>query len=176
TISLPALSDLSVPAPAPLPTVPGYEVLEEVGRGGMGVVYRARQKGLNRIVALKVILAGAHAGAKALLRFRAEAEVLARLAHPNIVQIYEVGESDGLPYYSLEFCAEGSLTGRLTGTPLPADETTALLAPLARAMQAAHEAGIVHRDLKPGNILLTEARGKRPGASEEEAVKKTDEL
>ncbi|MCI0459995.1 MAG: tetratricopeptide repeat protein [Gemmataceae bacterium] len=135
-------------------TIPGYEVLEELGRGGMGVVYKARQQGLNRLVALKMILSGAHAGPDQLARFRAEAEAVAALQHPNIVQIYEIGEHEGRPYFSLEFVAGGSLTARLGGTPLPADQAARLVEPLARAMHSVHERGIIHRDLKPGNVLL----------------------
>jgi serine/threonine protein kinase len=137
-----------------LPSVPGHEVLGELGRGGMGVVYRARHVGLNRVVALKMIRAGVLAGDQEIGRFRAEAEAVARLQHPNIVQVYEVGEQGGLPYFSLELCAGGDLATRLGGAPLPAGEAAKLVETLARAMHAAHQAGIVHRDLKPANVLL----------------------
>jgi serine/threonine-protein kinase len=136
-------------------TIPGYEILGVLGRGGMGVVYHARQTKLKRLVALKMILAGAHAGPQELERFRLEAEAIARLQHPNVVQIYEVGEHEGKPYFSLEFVDGGSLQNRLTGTPLPARESARLVETLARAMQAAHELGVIHRDLKPANVLLT---------------------
>jgi hypothetical protein len=147
----------SAPASATqeLPGILGYDVLDELGRGGMGVVYQARQVRLNRLVALKMILAGAHAGEPDLVRFRAEAEAVARLQHPNIVQIYEVGEQNGLPYSSLEFCPGGSLAGKLDGTPLPPGQAAQLVETLARAMQVAHQANIVHRDLKPANVLLS---------------------
>jgi WD40 repeat protein len=134
--------------------VPGFEIEAEVGRGGWGVVYRARQTQLNRTVALKMILAGAHAGAEERARFLAEAEAIAALHHPGIVQVHELGTCDGLPYFALEYCPGGSLAGRLAGTPLPSREAAALLEQVARAVQAAHEKGIVHRDLKPANILL----------------------
>jgi hypothetical protein len=136
--------------------VPGYEIIRELGRGGMGVVYLARQTKLNRPVALKMILAGSHAGAADLARFQTEAEAIARLRHPNIVQVYEVGEHEGKPYFSLEFCGGGSLEKKLGGTPLPAREAAALVETLARAMQAAHEQHVIHRDLKPANVLLAE--------------------
>jgi serine/threonine protein kinase len=141
--------------PAGAPQVPGYEILGELGRGGMGVVYRARQTSLNRLVALKMILAGGYAGEAELMRFRTEAEAIARLQHANIVQIHEVGEADGRPFFSLEYCGGGSLDRRLNGTPLPAPEAARLGETLARAMDAAHRAGVVHRDLKPANILLS---------------------
>ncbi len=143
-----------------LPEVPGYELLEVIGHGGMGVVYRARQKSLNRTVAFKMILAGRHASPHDRGRFRAEAESLARLQHPGIVQIYEVGEREGCPYMALEFLKGGTLEAQLAGTPLPPREAAGLLAALVPAVHAAHQAGIVHRDLKPANILL--ARRRRP--------------
>jgi tetratricopeptide (TPR) repeat protein/tRNA A-37 threonylcarbamoyl transferase component Bud32 len=139
----------------PRSTVPGYELLGELGRGGMGVVYKARQKALDRVVALKMILSGGHASAAERQRFFQEAEAVARLQHPNIVQVYDVGEHEGLPYFSLEFCAGGSLAQKLAGTPLPPAESAALVQTLARAMEAAHLRDLVHRDVKPANVLLT---------------------
>jgi WD40 repeat protein/tRNA A-37 threonylcarbamoyl transferase component Bud32 len=136
--------------------VPGYEILGELGRGGMGVVYQARHQKLNRLVALKMILAGSHAAAADLTRFQTEAEAIARLQHPNIVQVYEVGEHEGKPFFALEFCGGGSLEKKLGGTPLPPKEAATLVETLARAMQAAHEKGVIHRDLKPANVLLAE--------------------
>jgi serine/threonine-protein kinase len=135
--------------------VPGYEVLGELGRGGMGVVYKARQQGLGRVVALKMILHADHAGPDDLRRFQAEAQAIARLQHPHIVQVFEVNQHQGKPYFSLEFCPGGALDRKLAGTPLPPGESAALVETLARAMHAAHQAGIVHRDLKPANVLLT---------------------
>jgi len=136
-------------------SVAGYEIVRELGRGGMGVVYQARQTALDRTVALKMVLAGSHAGSEERLRFRIEAEAVARLTHPNIVQIYEVGQQDGLPYFSLEYMDGGSLEDLLTGTPLPARRAVELVETLARAVHSAHIRGIVHRDLKPANILMT---------------------
>jgi hypothetical protein len=141
---------------ATAPAVAGYEILGELGRGNMGVVYHARHVALNRLVALKMILAGSHAGEAELTRFKTEAEAIARLQHPNIVQVYEVGAVGRLPYFSLEFCLGGSLAGRLRGTPLPPREAARLVEALARAMEAAHQKGIIHRDLKPANVLLAE--------------------
>jgi WD40 repeat protein len=137
------------------PTLPGYELLGELGRGGMGVVYKAWQQGLNRLVALKMSSAGAHAGPQELARFRHEAEAVAQLQHPNIVQVYEVGEHAGRCYFSLEYLRGGSLAQKLSGSPLPARQAAELLETLARASHAAHQRGIVHRDLKPENVLLT---------------------
>jgi WD40 repeat protein len=149
------------PAPAPrdqaLPAVPGYELLEEVGRGGMGVIYKARHRGLGRIVALKMILAGPCADGRALARFRTEAEAVARLRHAHIVQVYDVGEVAGRPYLSLEFVEGGSLKERLTGRPFPAAQAARFILTVARAIDHAHGQGIVHRDLKPANVLLSAA-------------------
>lgn len=135
--------------------VPGYEIYSELGRGGMGVVYKALQIPLNRVVALKMILAGDHAGEQDRARFRSEAEAVARLQHPNIVQIFDIGEQAGRPFFSLEYCAGGSLEKKLRGTPLPPPEAARLVQTLARAMQAAHQQHIIHRDLKPANVLLS---------------------
>jgi WD40 repeat protein/tetratricopeptide (TPR) repeat protein len=137
------------------PNVPGYEILGELGRGGMGVVYQARQVKLQRLVALKMIRGGDHAGAGELARFRSEAEAVARLQHPNIVQIHEVGEAEGKPFFSLEYVEGGSLAQKVNGTPLPARPAAQLVATLALAVHAAHRQQIVHRDLKPANVLLT---------------------
>ncbi len=146
------------PEKAGPPAVPGYEIAKELGRGGMGVVYQARHLGLNRPVALKMILAGGHAGPKDLARFRQEAEAVARLRHPNIIQIYDIGEADGRPYFALELVEEGSLVRRLRGEPQPVFPTARLIETLARATHYAHQNGIVHRDLKPANILLVSGR------------------
>jgi serine/threonine-protein kinase len=142
-------------APGAPPQVAGYEVLGELGRGGMGVVYQARQVQLKRLVALKMILAGTHAGSAAHARFLAEAEAVARLQHPNIVQIHEIGAHGDLPYFSLEFVDGGSLASRLDGTPWPDAPAATIVETLARAMHVAHTRHIVHRDLKPANVLLT---------------------
>src|SRR5262249_35896118 len=135
------------------PAVPGYEILGELGRGGMGVVYQARQKGLPRLVALKVLTSG-HANPDQLARFRTEAESAARLQHPNIVQVFEVGEAEGRPFLALEFVDGGNLQRHLAGVPQPARWSAQLVEMLARAMHYAHQHGVVHRDLKPANILL----------------------
>jgi WD40 repeat protein/serine/threonine protein kinase len=134
--------------------LPGYEVLEELGRGGMGVVYKARQVELRRLVAIKMILAGAHAGAREMARFHREAQAVARLQHPHIVQIYDMGEHDGQPFFALEYVDGGNLAQRLDGKPVPAEAAAALMRKLAGAVQYAHEHGIIHRDLKPANVLL----------------------
>jgi WD40 repeat protein len=140
---------------AALPSVPGYEIVRVLGRGGMGIVYEALQVGLKRHVALKMILAGPHADPAELARFQAEAEAVARLLHPNIVQVFEVGAHQRQPYLTLEFVGGGSLADRLRGAPQAPCDAAALVETLARAMHAAHQKGIVHRDLKPANVLLT---------------------
>ncbi len=137
------------------PSVPGHEIIDVLGRGGMGVVYKARHLTLKRIVALKMILARGHAGPGELARFRIEAEAVARLAHPNIVQIHEVGEADGHPYCALEYVEGGNLASRIDGQPMPAPEAALLVESLAQAMHLAHSRNVVHRDLKPSNILLS---------------------
>src|SRR5271154_2429395 len=147
---------MAIPPPSSLlPDVPGYEILGELGRGGMGVVYRARQVRANRLVALKMVLTGTYAGSSERTRFQTEAEAVARLQHPNIVQVYDVGEHDGHPFFSLEFCAGGALDKKLAGTPLQPMEAAKLIETLARAMHAAHQQQVIHRDLKPANVLLT---------------------
>jgi serine/threonine protein kinase/tetratricopeptide (TPR) repeat protein len=153
-----------------LPGVPGYEILGELGRGGMGVVYRAVQVRLGRPVAFKMIHPHAPLDSRPLARFHREAAALARLAHPNIVQIYEVGEHQGLAYLALELVNGGSLDRRLQGAPQPAREAARLIATLAQAVQYAHERGIVHRDLKPANILLQRIHHK-----DTKDTKKSDE-
>ena len=142
---------------ASLDVAPGYEILGELGRGGMGIVYKARQIRANRLVALKMILGGDHARPEDLLRFRKEAEAPARLRHPNIVQIYEVGEHAGLPFFSMEFADSGSLAQHLKREPQPPRDAAALLAKLADAVHYAHVQGVIHRDLKPANVLLQTA-------------------
>ena len=144
-----------ISTPADQEIVPGYEIFRELGRGGMGVVYKARQVSLQRVVALKMILSGAHARTRDLERFRGEAQAVAQLHHPNIVEIYEFGEHNDLPYYSLEFVEGGSLARKIRGKPLPPLDAARIAEELARAIQYCHQHGILHRDLKPSNILLT---------------------
>jgi serine/threonine-protein kinase len=150
-------TDASVACPLAdtvLPRLPGYEILEVLGQGGMGVVYKARQTALNRLVALKMILTGPHARPEQLSRFRAEAEAAAQLHHPNIVPIYEVGDYAGGPYFSMEYIEGGSLAQKLASSMLPARQAAQMVQSLAEAIQTAHQHGIVHRDLKPANVLL----------------------
>jgi serine/threonine-protein kinase len=146
---------LAAPEQLPADTFANYELLEEVGRGGMGVVFKARHRRLDRIVALKVLRSRGIREERR--RFDREAQAVARLRHPNIVQVYEVGETAGYAYVSLEFVDGQSLARRLRGTPLPAAQAAALVEILARAMHYAHEKGVIHRDLKPSNIMMRPA-------------------
>jgi serine/threonine-protein kinase len=148
------------PTPSPseglvLPKVPGYEVEAVLGRGGMGIVFRARHLRLGRLVALKVALAGGYADANEQARFHREAQAVAGLRHPHVVQIYDIGDTGGRPYFTMEYVDGGSLAQKLAGTPQPACAAAELVATLAGAVQAAHASGIIHRDLKPANVLLT---------------------
>jgi WD40 repeat protein/serine/threonine protein kinase len=155
TLTRPLRGQKNVVPAANLPLIPGYELIDILGRGGMGIVYKARQVGLKRLVAVKMTLAGPHTTPEELARFRAEAEAVARLQHPHIVQVHEVGEQGGCPYFVLEFVEGGSLQKRLNGAPLPSKPAAQLLETLARTVHYAHGQGIVHRDLKPSNILLS---------------------
>jgi serine/threonine-protein kinase len=137
------------------PAISGYDMEEVVGRGGMGIVFRARHLRLGRVVALKMTLGGACAEPSERERFQREAEAIAHLKHPNIVQIYDIGDSDGRPFFTMEFVDGGSLAQRLAARPWPARQGAELVATLARAVHTAHQSGIIHRDLKPANVLLT---------------------
>jgi tetratricopeptide (TPR) repeat protein len=146
----------TLPAPSAnrAEVVPGFEILGELGRGGMGVVYKARQDRLKRLIALKMIRSDWHGNPEHLARFEIEAEAVARLNHPNIVRIYEIGKPDGVTYVVLELLEGGTLKQRIAGTPQPVREAAAVLSALARGVHAAHVAGILHRDLKPSNVLF----------------------
>ncbi len=150
----------SGPAASPpsdvFPSIPDFEILSELGRGGMGVVYKARQVRLNRLCALKMLLLGEHTSAELRARFAAEAETIAKLRHPNIVQIYSLGDHNSRPYFEMEYIEGGSLARRLDGTPWALEPAARMVAVLARAIGDAHRLGIVHRDLKPANVLLVD--------------------
>jgi WD40 repeat protein len=145
------------------PQVPGFEILGELGRGGMGVVYMARQRALDRLVALKVVLDGGALGSEEASRLRVEAQAIAGLEHPNVVKLYEVGVHAGCSYLALEYVAGVDLEAYAAGRPMPPREAAALVEMLARAVEHAHRHGIIHRDLKPANILLKGARRPAPG-------------
>jgi tetratricopeptide (TPR) repeat protein len=174
----PAASDDSTQDDSPLLQPPcaeespkrlgGYELLHLLGRGGMGVVYLARQARPNRLVALKMVSAAPWDGQEQMARFRAETEVIARLQHPHIVPIYEVGDYRGRPYFTMEYIEGGSLAQQLATAPLPPRPAADLVESLARAMQFAHHHGVIHRDLKPANVLLSFSR--EPPASAEAAL------
>ena len=134
----------------------GYEILDELGRGGMGIVFKALDRRLNRVVAIKTVSENTFTAPAQLRRFLAEAEVIARLRHPNIIPIYAVGEEDGRPYFSLELAEGGNLSERLSMGPINCREAAHLVRTLAHAVHAAHTAGIIHRDLKPSNVLLAQ--------------------
>ena len=136
--------------------IPNYEILGELGRGAMGVVYRARHTTLGREVALKMILVGGHANEQERQRFLAEAQVIAKLQHAGVIQIYDYGTWGGLPYFAMELCSAGNLARKLARKPMASREAAKVIEQLALAIHFAHENGIVHRDLTPGNILLTE--------------------
>jgi serine/threonine-protein kinase len=140
---------------AELPDIPGYQVDAVIGRGGMGIVYQARHLRLNRTVALKTLRGGPLAGHYDRQRFFREAEAVAALRHPNVVQLYDMGDVDGRPYFTMELVEGGSLRAKIAGTPQPAALAASLTAALAGAVHVAHLSGIVHRDLKPANVLLT---------------------
>jgi predicted Ser/Thr protein kinase len=142
-------------SPADVYSIPGYEVLRELGRGGMGVVYLARQARLGRLVALKMLLAHRHAAPAHQARFQAEVEAIGRLRHPNLVQVYEVGEHDGRAFFSMEYLDGGSLEEKIAARPQPPREAALLVELLARAIHTAHQHSIIHRDLKPANVMLT---------------------
>ena len=145
---------VQAPSSASTLVIPGYVIIGELGHGGMGVVYKAKHIKADRVVALKMILASKHASVQDQVRFQIEAEAVARLQHANIVQLHDVGEHDGMPFFSLEYCDGGALDRKLkTWTPT-AEEAAVLVETLARAMHYAHLRGVVHRDLKPANVLL----------------------
>ncbi len=152
-------NDSGITGPPALSTgptaIPGYDIVGELGRGGMGVVYKAWQVAAKRFVALKMVVPDAKSDEAALRRFQAEAQAVAQLSHPNIIQIYAVSDYHGWPFFCLEFCGGGSLAKKLGGSPMLPSPAAQLVEKLARAVATAHEKHIVHRDLKPANILLT---------------------
>ena len=146
-------------------TIPGYEILGEIGRGGMGMVYKARDLDLGRIVAIKIASTGINISAAERARFRTEVEAVAKLQHPNVVQVFESGDAGEIPYFTMEYVAGGDLAGLMARSPISVTESAQLLELLARAVQCAHEAGIIHRDLKPSNVLLHENKDSAPNST-----------
>jgi len=165
TVSFAADPNAATAAPGGAPPAPGttvryfgdYELLGEVARGGMGVVYRARHVKLNRTAALKMVLGAARADSKEIIRFLAEAEAVAAVRHPHVVGVYEFGDADGRPFLALEFCPGGTLAERLKAGRLAPRAAAELVRKVAGGVAAAHALGIVHRDLKPGNVLFDES-------------------
>jgi serine/threonine-protein kinase len=153
--------------PAPPRQVGEYDLLSEAGRGGMGVVYKARHRRLHRLAAVKMLLSGPFASPKQKQRFRLEAELAARVRHPNVVQVYEAGTHDGQPYLAMEWVEGGTLAERLCGAPWPPAQVAPLVEAVARGVHAAHRQGVIHRDLKPGNVLLAACgfAGAKPQAA-----------
>jgi len=146
--------ELKPDLPSPHPNVPGYQILERIAVGGMGIVYRALQRGLDRIVALKMVRGGRWIQDEELERFKAEAKAIAGIEHPNLVRIHDFGEYEGLPYFSMEFVDGGCMSQRLKSGAIPPREAAALIEIIARTMHVVHENHLIHRDLKPANILL----------------------
>jgi WD40 repeat protein/serine/threonine protein kinase len=168
----PGGTDRAALAPGTTPVPPGFTLLEELGRGAVGVVYKARQHQPERVVALKWLLGGAHGGAEQRARFRAEGDAIARLNHPHIVRVHAVGEHQGQPFLCLEYVGGGTLGQQIAGRPQPPAEAARLLELLAGAVQHAHEQGVIHRDLKPANILLQiDLTQRRQGAKEDQNPK-----
>src|SRR5262249_34225641 len=159
--------DLGLPGPSSWPRLAPFEGLGEIGRGGMGVVYKAKQLTTGRVVALKMILAGLQTSADDLARFRGEIETIARLQHPHIVPVYDVGDYHGRPYFAMEFAETGTLADRVNGQPQPFRASAQLVEALARAVHFTHERGIIHRDLNPANraLLIRQAFGPPPRAA-----------
>ncbi len=157
--ALPTVSDKQADAHQPGPPLPagfgGFVLLEQIGHGGMGIVYKARQESLKRLVAVKLVRAGIYASATERARFQREGEAIARIHHPNVVQIHEFGEHQGQLYFSMELLPGGTLAQRLGGRPLPQREAAELVRILAQTVEAAHRQGVVHRDLKPSNVMFT---------------------
>src|SRR5262249_31461917 len=148
----------------------GFEVLGMLGQGGMGVVYKARQRAPSRLVALKMILAGAGATPKQITRLKAEAEALGRLQHPNIVQVHSAGEAEGYPFIVLEYIDGPTLAQKWNGLPQPPREVAMMIRTLALAIEHAHQRDVVHRDLKPGNVLLAGGSQPKEGRSKQDTL------